>query len=123
MELENTITKLYHYEVKIFQQETQFSKSKFINEEVEIATQNMQYLIVNDWYLTKLKKEKSSYDTCINLSSIRFRTNDSIASFNGLFYTLYSTKPKTPASIRKELDSYIKKKIGYLTSIDLSIIK
>jgi len=117
--------KIYHYEVRILRTPGvyEWNKNRFTNEEVEIAAQNDTFIIVNDWYFTKIRKEKSDYDTYLNKASIRIRTNDAHLD-NGIFYTLYSTKLVKPSKIKSEIQARITKDYSWLLGgVDLSIIK
>lgn len=117
--------KLYHYEVKILRTPGiyEWNKNKFVNEEVEIAAQNDTYIVINDWYFTKIKKQKCSYDAYLNKPTIRIRTNDPHLD-NGIFYSLYSENPVKPSKIKSEIQAKISKDYSWLFGgIDLSIIK
>lgn len=125
----NELKQLYHYKVSIYKKGEVLpwyrnqSKDEFINEVIDILDQNDTFIVLKDWYFTKLYKEKNTYSTCLNKISLYARTRDTILD-NGVFYTLYSDKPKTAKSIKKEIQAFIQKEFGWLSEgIDLSIIK
>ena len=117
--------KLHHYRVRIIRNPGVYNwnKNEFISEQVEIVAQNETYIVINDWYFTKIKKERCSYETYLNKPSISIRTNDRSLD-NGIFYTLYSEKPVKPDKIKSEIQAKISKDYSWLLGdIDLSIIK
>lgn len=117
--------KLYHYVVKIYRTPGiyEWNSDKFINEQVDVLAQNETYILINDWYFTKIRKKKCDYDSYLNKPSIRIRTNDNIMD-NGIFYDLYSEKPVKPSKIKSEIQAKISKDYSWLLGgVDLSIIK
>ena len=116
--------KLHYYKVSIYKGDFHYNykKNEFISEMVEVAAENDNYIIINDWYFTKLKKEKCSWDIVLGKAQINVRTRDTLLD-NGIFYTLYSEKPVTAKSIKKEIEKKVAKEFGWLSNVDLSIIK
>lgn len=127
--MKNELKSLYHYKVSIYKKGEKLpwyreqKKDEFINEKVVVLDQNDTFIVLKDWYFTKLYKEKNSHSTCLNKVSLYARTRDTILD-NGVFYTLYSDKPKTAKYIKKEIQAFIQKEFGWLSEgIDLSVIK
>lgn len=127
--MENELKTLYHYKVSIYKKGEKLpwhrdaKKDEFINEQVDVLAHNDTFIVVKDWYFTKMYKKKTSHSTVLNIPSLYARTKDDILD-NGIFYTLYSDKPKTAKKIKSEIQSFIQKEFGWLgDGIDLSIIK
>lgn len=121
--------KLWKTVVKIYKGERRWSRDggdSYTVEEVEVAAENETYIIINDWYFTKLEKKKrrsDDYGDYVNHPSIRISVNDRWLD-NGVFYTLYSTSKKRPSTIRSEILAAVRDKQGWLAeSLDLDFIK
>lgn len=123
------LKQLYHYKVSIYRKGEVLpwyrdqKKDEFINELVDVLDQNETFIVLKDWYFTKLYKKKNDHSASLNKQSLYARTRDTILD-NGIFYSLYSDKPKTAKSIKKEIQTFIQKEFGWLADgIDLSVIK
>ena len=116
--------KLLHHRVEITDGGKYGSrKNIFEIVEVNVLAENNWNIVLNDRNYTVVKKEKSSYTTCINEKSIGVTANDSFWG-NRITYSLYSYSRKRAGTIKKEIEEKINEKFGfYLSGVDLSIIK
>ena len=115
---------IYYYNVKIYKNPSRLWQNEFKTSEFTPLAENEDFIVFNDRYYTKIAKTETwgrSYHQ-INKSSVAIHHADSVLK-SGVFYTLYSEKPKRPATIKKEITAKLNKEMGFLTSIDLSIIK
>lgn len=113
------------YKVQIYKKPTSYSfeEDKFTIESLEVLGENDDFIVFNDDYFTKITKKPDRYYDVLDRPRINIRTTDSLLS-NGIFYTLYTTTNKRPATIRNEIHRQIGKKFGWMMdSVDLSIIK
>lgn len=106
-------------------------KSYFEQEEVEVAFENNQWIVLNDDVLTRLTKNQTYASTSDRIGYHKIWDKNEERGFfkdhkyygNGIFYKLYSETNKRPQTIKKEIAKFIEEKFGYLGTIDLSFIK
>lgn len=110
--------KLHKTEVRIH-----FHKYKDVFEQtvVDVALQNEKYMIIDDDYFTKISFANEYVCLSLNKPSIFLSPNEDLLA--NISYTLYSDRKRRASTIRKEIDSEIKKKYGNFFKADLSIIK
>ena len=123
------MNKLYKTTVDIYSHRKYSSDvDKFEVKEVEVLGENEDYLVLNDHFFTKLQKSKKGYaiHSVLGKESINIRDGSGLCGDvlgRGVFYVLYSYSKKRPGTIKKEIEKAIQDKYGWMTSIDLSVIK
>lgn len=119
-----TIEKIISYKLEIYRKPTRwsFTEDKFEVKEKSVLAQNDKYLVLNDDYFTKLEKKGDGVVwSRIDTPSISFRD---CLSQDGIFFTLYSTKPRRISTIKGMIKRKADEKYGWLfsESLDLSIM-
>lgn len=119
--------KIFVYSVRILKEQGAYSwnRNSFTKGTINVLKSNDKYTVLDDFSFTKLENKKSDYNSysVIDKPSISVRWNDRLLD-NGVFYTLYSTKPVKPEAIKKQINNYVKSKFSWLLSgLELSIIK
>jgi len=91
--------------------------------ELNVLGENHRNIVVDDVDFTTIRKDKDKYYTCLDQPSICIYCNDNCWG-NRVTYRLYTASTKKAATIRKEIEREIDKKIGFFRSgVDLSFIK
>jgi hypothetical protein len=116
--------KLFKHEVKIYKHPGGIHNNTFEIKEVEVIAENDSYIVINDWYFTKLGKSNKSYSNeVLEKEYIQVRNDNHILG-DGVFYTLYSISKIRPSTIKNHIEKKISDHYGWLmNSLDLSIIK
>lgn len=117
--------KILHYYVEISDGKGIISaRNEFSTTELDILGENDRYMVVNNLHFTTIDKQASEYSigAPLDKASIHISTADSVWG-NLVTYSLYTFKQKKAATIRKEIEKAIIKKLGFfLNGVDLSVI-
>jgi hypothetical protein len=98
-------------------------ENKFGMKPLTVIGENNLYMVVDDYTFTTICKEKQSYRESLDVPNISACAKDTCWG-SRITYSLYTTKRKRAATIRKEIDEVVRDKFGfYLNGLDLSIIK
>jgi len=107
-----------------------YKESSYTVEELEVAAENDKYIIIDDWYFSRVCKESkhNEHQHCVE----KPRTNVFTISKGicgemygtGASYTLYTYGTKRPATIRKAIEKAIQDEYGaFMGKVDLGFIK
>lgn len=118
------LKEVFYYEVNIYKEphKKRYIREKpFVTKVIPVLKQSEYYICLDDPFFTKLehKKAKDLSYSQLDKPSIFYKHNDSLIYDSGFFYRLYSSKPKKINSIKKELQKFINKEIGFYSSINL----
>ena len=118
--------KIYYYNAKIYKKPTKFSFDNdiFLREEKNVLASNEKYMVLDDHYFTRLEINGGGYlNPVLNKQNIGLYMNK--GCFNDhVWYSFYSTKKKTPRSIKKVIEKFINKEYSWLVKhIDLGVVK
>ena len=95
---------------------------KFEVQQFNVIGENDKYIAIDDFRFTSIRKEKDDWDTCLDKPSICIYANDSVYGTR-VSYTLYTTKTKNAATIKKEIEAAIEKKYSFFSrGFDLSFL-
>ncbi len=98
------------------------SDKKFEVQEFNVIGENDKYIAIDDFRFKSIRKAKYDWDTCLDKPSICLYANDSVYGTRAS-YTLYTTKTKRAATIKKEIEAAIEKKYGFFArGFDLSFL-
>ncbi|KKU65609.1 MAG: hypothetical protein UX91_C0015G0019 [Candidatus Amesbacteria bacterium GW2011_GWB1_47_19] len=114
--------KLWHYKVSLYAFQRSIYQNEFVSEQVDVVCENEKYIIVKDWYFSRIHKEKCSYDTSLGEYDINIRRAGDILEA-GVFYVQYSETPVKAGVIRNRIKKKVADTYGWMADIDLSIIK
>lgn len=112
---------MYTYKVQIYKD--QAKEKEFKIDQYPIAFQNDKYIILNDSILTKLEKENSKYRSNPTPGHPVIFSMMESTKWESIVYTLYSVTAVKPEKIKKQLNTWLQNKYGWLSSIDLDFIK
>ena len=87
---------------------------KFEVQQFNVIGENDKYIAIDDFRFTSIRKEKDDWDTCLDKPSICIYANDSVYGTR-VSYTLYTTKTKNAATIKKEIEAAIEKKYSFFS--------
>lgn len=116
---------IHHYRVEISDGTGIIKdRNEFKHALLQIIGENERYMVVNDQTFTTLDKENGKYSQgrSVGKPEICICTNDSCWG-NRITYSLYSFTQKKAATIRKEIEREIQKKLGFfLRGVNLDIV-
>ena len=107
---------LYHYSARVGEGGLIKADNKLVVEEIAALAENDKLLVLNDRYFTVLSKAGKDYiRSCIGKESIRIYANDSVYG-SSVHYSLYSYSKVRASTVRKHIETAIKKKYGFLVN-------
>jgi hypothetical protein len=109
-------TTMHHYRAELGEGGLLKPDNKLHVTEIMVLAENDKRLVLNDNHFTVLSKESKSYiNSCIGKESIHIYANDSVYG-SSVHYSLYTYTKVRASTIRKHIETAIKKKYGFLLS-------
>ena len=117
--------KINHYQVEVADPANpgiMGRDKKFEVTAYDVIGENDEYVAINDYGFTSIRKKKCDWGVCLDKPSISLRANDNVWGTRAT-YSLYTEKIKLASTIKKEIEAAIEKKYGFFArGFDLSFI-